>query len=282
MPRVTALARMERLDPELYDIITESDPFYKKILEIIAKEVVKYAKLYNKKRLEILEPGSGTGNLTVLLGKISEIDNEITGIDKDAKVFFVLRRKIKFIKCIKVKKANAVRFIHTKPVDVVAMSIVFHEIDDKDKEDFLANMYRHLNPGGLIVIGDKFISEYENEEERDVCLKNYCDYRVKVYKQILTRKIDFRGMKVSIGDIFVRSEAISLGDGLKREGDWKISVNHLKELLKRVGFGEINVQTIIPDDIENMSITIGGRKYNIDPNKMAYKVVTAKKPNSGS
>lgn len=172
----------------------------------------------------VCEVGSGTGLLTKELLKQQAITKILcVDIDED-----YIKKFKETLPQIKVIHANAIHYSFETKYDMIVMSLVYHHIDDNEKEDFLKQMYDNLIDGGEIIIGDTFILPYGDEKKKKDNLILFH------YKRIVESK----------SEIEENIERQALKDGLKREGEWKTSVYVLKKQLSTVGFKEIKIANI--------------------------------------
>ena len=51
-------------------------------------------------------------------------------------------------------------------LDIIFMQGVMHHIHGEDRSMFLHRIFEYLKPGGILIIGDEFIKDYESKEER--------------------------------------------------------------------------------------------------------------------
>ena len=95
------------------------------------------------KALEILDAGCGTGLLTKKLQKFGKV----TGVDIDPRaIFYSKKRGVK----ARYASVNNLPFESKKFDVVVSMDVLYHKkVDDKKA---LAEMYRVLKPGGIIIL----------------------------------------------------------------------------------------------------------------------------------
>jgi len=103
----------------------------------------------------VLDFGMGTGTLSLML-KRTRPDTTVTGIDVDAKIIGIARRKFaEHNTDIDIVQYNGKDFpAFDEPFNSVISSLVFHHLSDKQKVTILKSLYHHLQPGGLIVIAD--------------------------------------------------------------------------------------------------------------------------------
>lgn len=118
---------------------------------------------------------------------------------------------------INIKRIKGENFISRGKFDFIVMSLVFHHIPDNNKEKFLNIIQKNLKPHGKVIIGDVFIPSYKNEKERNCSLIVFHNLRIKKAKSKESKLV----------------EKMALKDGLKREGEYKISIENMFELIKK-------------------------------------------------
>ncbi len=215
---------------QAYERMVSYDPNF----ALMIKEIIK-----NSSGI-VLEPGSGTGLLTKeLLQKV----NSVIPVESSAAFIAKFRRNLPKQNII---EADAVTYRNACKVDSIAMSLVWHHIEDYRKYQFLKNMHTLLKRRGNIVIGDVFLLPYKNESERDerLCLFHYD--RISRMKNKSMKNI----------------EKQALHEGLARKGEYKTSEGVLRLLLAKAGFSKIKT-------IEMGNQNVGG-----------YRVIIAEKESS--
>ncbi len=116
---------------------------------------------------KVLEIGVGTGTQALLLAKRGL---NVTGIDHSSAMLAIAQKKLdqlresdptntELINRITLKQKAAVQLDEFPPesFDVVTATLVFSELWDSEQKYVLANSYRLLKPGGLLVLADEVI-----------------------------------------------------------------------------------------------------------------------------
>ena len=192
-----------------YDYIVHHDKDFDKILKETAK----------KSCGVVLEPGPGTGLLT---RELLQKRNIKSIIPVEISRIFVNKFKQNF-PGQKIIKADAVRYRNAQEVDCVAMTLVWHHIEDERKKEFLENIFLQLKEGGKIIIGDVFLLPYRDESDRDKSLRIFHYDRISKIKDDFIKEVEEQTLK----------------EGLTRDGEYKTSEEVLRKLLVEVGFKKI-------------------------------------------
>ena len=158
----------------------------------------------------ILEPGVGTGLFAQAVSRVFP-NSEFIGIDLSASVLRhanALARDLGLTWHLKQAAAENTG-LPDGYVDLVAIYILFHETPPKATEAILREMYRVLEPGGDIVIGD--VAPYEKQSAfRAVVTDWETENRGEPFWRSALQ-LDVPGLLKKIG--FVNVEAYGVGDG---------------------------------------------------------------------
>ncbi|HEX6791650.1 MAG TPA: methyltransferase domain-containing protein [Candidatus Krumholzibacteria bacterium] len=128
-----------------------TDPVDRKKLLFVYRAVEDFAaeRRVGADRLSILEVGCGVGNITLPLARLGA---SVRGLDIDARDVATLTQRARELRFDNLTAAveDAYTFRHDTRYDVVVASEVIEHILDPDA--FLANLVRHLEPGGLVIL----------------------------------------------------------------------------------------------------------------------------------
>lgn len=165
------------VSPELYMSTLQGHQYIPQADQCI-KNIIK--KFCNEKpsgyRSTILDVGCGPGRLTANLGNPNSYK---IGLD-------ISQRFIEYAQKVTTDNNHGVDpflsfqcddfatgreiFAHNgktiSEVDTILMQGVMHHIHGEDRNRFLEKCYALLEPDGILIIGDEFIKDYENEERR--------------------------------------------------------------------------------------------------------------------
>lgn len=147
----------DRYIPALsFDFLT---PLYDPVVALTTREKLFKSELVKQIALQpsqrVLDLGCGTGTLTVAL-KESRPEAEVFGLDGDAKILEIAR--------LKAEKASAEIEFETglsykmpyenAYFERVVSSLFFHHLTPENKRKTLAEIFRVLKPGGILLVGD--------------------------------------------------------------------------------------------------------------------------------
>lgn len=158
----------------------------------------------------ILEPGIGTGRFALSLSKIFP-DAQITGVELSTQMLRYAHATAaeEGLNWELIQAAAEGTGLPDASVDLVAAYILFHETPPKATEAILREMFRVLEPGGDIVIGD--VAPYEHQEAfRAVVLDWETENRGEPYWRSALQ-LDVPGLLKEIG--FTDVEAYGVGPG---------------------------------------------------------------------
>lgn len=153
--------------PELYNRIITEEHLYIAESDQIIKELIE-REVWERGATEIVDLGCGPARMLSLTAQIPGIN--LTGVDHD-KAFLDYARKVVRTTDLNVKLVldNAEDYQHSKPVDVFYSQGFHHHVErDGMLEEYLQNVYIQLREGGAYIVGDEFLPEYSNEEERQI------------------------------------------------------------------------------------------------------------------
>ncbi len=130
------------------DVQDDSDPIragYAELLDWVAQQCS------HKPNATIVELGSGTGNLTVLLPETSQV----TCVDTSTRMLEIAKNKL-VGREINFARDDILSYVTEKlsPCDLIVSTYAMHHLDGSEKKIALSAMHERLNPGGRIVMGD--------------------------------------------------------------------------------------------------------------------------------
>jgi SAM-dependent methyltransferase len=231
------------IDVEDYDQHEENHAYYREMMERMA-EIFSRRFPSSSEPCRVLEFGAGTGIFTSRLAELDSI-NEIVAVEIDWHCYKKLEYKFRDQKNrVKVLHEDSRKFDPPGKFDFIFSSFADHHIRERDKARYFKNVKRNLKPGALLIVGDEFLREHDSDDEADrrMALEAY-------HNHIIEKARD-------IGDeILVQLESQALQSGLAKVGDFKVSCNRYKELLRQAGFVIEEEDLVGP---ESQSNQIGG------------------------
>lgn len=128
-------------------------PHYEEMLQALVDALP----FHKKDKLEIVDLGCGTGNLTQKL--VSVYPNaHITCLDMAENMLRLAKAKLKQIPNIDFWLGDIRDFDYRKKYDAILSSLVLHHIEGKDKPRFYRKLYHSLAGGGVFFNIDIFLS----------------------------------------------------------------------------------------------------------------------------
>ncbi len=131
------------------------------------------------KSVEIFDVCSGPGNFVNHLHYVfPNFSATCVDLNKD----FIKAGK-KFFKDWKWIVGDVVEINLGRKFDVVTASSAFHHIPDKNKNNFLINIIKHLKTDGFVLVCENFLPDYSNREERLSAVDKYYFELKNYYKK---------------------------------------------------------------------------------------------------
>lgn len=164
----------------VYDkVVLKMLPFYPEMHQTMINLINRSS----KDEINVLEPGFGTGTLTYLIfqkfpqAKILGIDNSSENINK-------AKQKLVKFSGFDYWLGNIQDFHFNQKFDIVISALAIHHLSDKEKQQYLLEIFKTLKTGGRFIIGDIVKSEDE-KDWHDYLVKEMGkegEYRWKVHK----------------------------------------------------------------------------------------------------
>jgi ubiquinone/menaquinone biosynthesis C-methylase UbiE len=184
-----------------FDLLTPLyDPFVKWFMpeSKFKKHLIEQARIRPGQR--VLDLGCGTATLTILI-KQAHPHAEVTGLDGDAKILKIARRKVARAGVeITLHEGMAYQLTYSdKSFDRVVSSLVFHHLTAEGRRRALSEAFRVLQPGGELhtptcrqnrksdAVNANLREKAHGERYRDggLCGKLYNRWRVERAKNLL-------------------------------------------------------------------------------------------------
>jgi cyclopropane fatty-acyl-phospholipid synthase-like methyltransferase len=212
------------IDVEDYDKHEEKHAYFQEMMQ----KMIDIFIVHSSRRTEpcrVLEFGAGTGIFTKRLANQPDI-SKIVAIEIDWHCFNKLKSRFRKIASkIETLYEDSRTYDPEGTFNYVFSSFADHHIKISDKFQYFENVKRNLKSGGLMIVGDEFLPEYElnNKESRDIALNKYHNHIISIANE--------QGETVLS---ILEQEA--LDSGLREIGDFKVSCQEYEELLKKAGF----------------------------------------------
>jgi putative AdoMet-dependent methyltransferase len=117
--------------------------------ERVLDKVVEYCDLPNNEYSQVLDIGTGTGNLAA---RFLPFGMHVIGLDPSEETRQVCMEKHPEII---VEEGDFLKIpLYLPPVDIIVSAYAFHHLNPREKSEAVLEMKRILNPGGRIVIAD--------------------------------------------------------------------------------------------------------------------------------
>lgn len=135
----------------------------------IAQTIRTYIK-YNKiESPKILDLGCGPGRITKLVANsIRDFDYSVTGLDISEGFIAIANKNNTDEKITFINQDFIESDLDESSFDVIFLQGFYHHIDPQERPVFLEKTKQLLKDGGLIILGDEYIPDYNTEEERVV------------------------------------------------------------------------------------------------------------------
>jgi tRNA (cmo5U34)-methyltransferase len=135
---------------EIYDkVVLKMMPFYPEMHE----EMIRLISRKLQDKMDILEPGFGTGTLTYLIfkkfpnAKLIGIDNSNENIEK-------AKQKLKNFQGFSYRLEDMKSVDLGQKFDIVISALAIHHLSGEEKRHYFANVYKILKLKGRLIIGD--------------------------------------------------------------------------------------------------------------------------------
>ena len=153
----------EIIAPEDYNRIITDEHLYIAASDRVIQRFIE-EEVRDNDATEVVEVGCGPARIIEKMGAIEGI--HLTGVDHDPQFLAYAQKIIKDTR-IKLVLTEMADYQHGKPVDVFYSQGTHHHIlKGKATEAYLQNVYDQLKAGGAYIIGDEFLPEYTDENDR--------------------------------------------------------------------------------------------------------------------
>lgn len=204
-------------------------PYYNDMSETMIDTFKKYRK-DETESLKILEFGAGTGNFTERFVGIQNIN--VVAFEIDWAYFNIANYRFAEHNHIKLKNKDARKHDPSGKYNYIFSCFFDHHLKfnekTNDKLKYLNNVGENLEKGGLFIVGDSFLRDYEpaNEEDRAAAVREYHEHIIDIARREGHHQ-------------FANMETNLLRDKLDPEkpyvNDYKISCKEYEKLLAKAG-----------------------------------------------
>jgi SAM-dependent methyltransferase len=112
----------------------------------------------------VLEFCSSSGLCALRVSRVIDVES-VTLVDIDPDPLAVARRRFRSSPRVSTVLADAVTYRAPHMFDVILLNSAYHHIANRSKARFLANVARHLAPGGRVLLGDHFLAPYQRPND---------------------------------------------------------------------------------------------------------------------
>jgi SAM-dependent methyltransferase len=156
------------ISPEDYNKLMTKQHLYIVQSDIFIAHTI--AELVENGAKEVVELGCGPARLLERIAKLN-IPANITGVDIDATFLEYAANIIKPYNNIRLIESKASEYYHPVKVDVFYSQGFHHHIHiGTERKNYLSQIYNQLNHGGLYIVGDEYIPNYQTLEEREILI----------------------------------------------------------------------------------------------------------------
>ncbi|MEM9137035.1 MAG: methyltransferase domain-containing protein [Cyanobacteria bacterium P01_F01_bin.42] len=145
------------------DMVSRSIPFYREVMLSATQWTLNYV----QPQTAIVDVGCSTGTFLELVGRLLDHPAKLIGLDTSEPML-----KQAAVKLTAVEKKHSVQLVQTSAdahefanCSVVVMNYTLQFLPVKQRRSLLKNIYRGLEPGGLLFLTDKVISPWPQLQE---------------------------------------------------------------------------------------------------------------------
>ncbi|HEX8249494.1 MAG TPA: class I SAM-dependent methyltransferase, partial [Pyrinomonadaceae bacterium] len=210
-------------------------PYYKETADEMMRIFEDHRKDESEK-CRILEFGAGTGNFTERFKDVQNAD--VLAFEIDWAYYNIAKHQLAKYNHIKLVHADARKVDPEGPnvkYKYIFSCFLEHHINIKDKVKYLKNVRNNLEEGGLFIVGDSFLRDFndENKEERDAAIYDYHNHIIEIAKKNKTDD-DFANMEENLLNA-------KLDEDNPEVGDHKVSLRKYEEYLREAGLKVVGI-----------------------------------------
>ena len=204
-------------------------PYYEEMTDEMIRIFTEHRKDESEK-CKILEFGAGTGNFTERFIDVQNAD--VLAFEIDWAYYNMAKYRLARYDHIKLVHADARKDDPEGPnvkYKYIFSCFLDHHIKIKDKVKYLKNVRKNLEKGGLFIVGDSFLRDFndENEEEREAAIYDYHNHIIEVAKKNETQD-DFANMEENLLNAKLDADN-------QEVIDHKVSLGKYEEYLREAG-----------------------------------------------
>jgi hypothetical protein len=219
---VRPVAISEYVDIDDYDIYGAEKIFFSQMVQVMLNLLHQHRRRA-KQTVQILELGAITGHLTEHLAQIK--NSKIIAVEIDWLCIKKLKRKFSMNPNVTIANRDCCTYDPDGTFHYIFSALADQHIKEQDKETYLINIWRNLDPGDLFIVGDEFLPPHNSKDPSE--RKN----ALQAYHQNMIKLAENDG-KSGIANL----EAVALSSALEERGSSKLSCDAYENLLKQVGF----------------------------------------------
>jgi cyclopropane fatty-acyl-phospholipid synthase-like methyltransferase/DNA-binding CsgD family transcriptional regulator len=219
---VRPVAMSEYVDVDDYDAYEAEKFFFPEMIKVMLSLLNQHRRR-TKRTIQILELGAGTGHLTEHLAQVK--NSNLIAIELDWLCFKKLKRKIGFNSNVTITNRDSCTYDPDGTFNYIFSALADQHIREQDKETYLTNVWRNLDPGDLFIIGDEFLLPHNSEDqnERQNALRAFHHNMIRIAENDEKTEV-------------AKLEAAALSSALENRGSFKVSCRAYENLLTKVGF----------------------------------------------
>ena len=246
------------IEVEKYDLHEEKHPYYIEMMEMMIRLCEQFR---NSEFTKVLEMGAGTGHLTKRLVETFSTSGRVTAMEYDSKCysFLIGKREIR-------SHASHCEIIHADSrlydppgkFDLILSSFADHHIvrSEIEADEYFSNIKRNLHSGASFVVGDEFLPQHSILDEKGNASAILAYHGHIIDEARVMRELAPNSEKCGY-DILMELEKEAMESGLRKEGDFKVSLSNYLLRLERNGLRYDEPIPIGPLD-ESLRNRVGG------------------------
>ncbi|MFH1255904.1 MAG: class I SAM-dependent methyltransferase [Candidatus Diapherotrites archaeon] len=222
-----------RLSPDNYDAMMSTE-LEKNIFGAVADEI---KSCLTSGKNTVLDLCCGTGIVAELL--LDEPNIRFIGVDINRTFLESAKKKIKGKRNFEFMQKDARFYMSPLKFDVVVLTSAYHHIENPHKLVLLKKIYEMLNGDGTLVIYEKLISKYANEDEFAKSNEEFYLKRIEYLKRTERKTLGKKALDALMNVCALSASA---------EEEFKVDYGYLVEDLDKAGFETVKETKIWPEE----------------------------------